>query len=75
MKHRSRSLRGVFMGNSTGVVIGCSNYWSALAYPGKLGGPVYCLGITKEGYPRHPLYITSDTQAGVAGKEIRWLTE
>ena len=33
-----------------------------LAYPGKLGGPVYCLGITKEGYPRHPLYITSDTQ-------------
>ena len=31
------------------------------AYPGRLGGPVYCLGTTKEGYPRHPLYIAGDT--------------
>ena len=27
-----------------------------------LASPVYCLGTTKEGYPRHPLYIAGDTQ-------------
>lgn len=24
------------------------------------GGPIYCLGTTKEGHPKHPLYIPAD---------------
>ena len=27
-----------------------------------LGKPVYCLGLTKDGWPKHPLYVLADTQ-------------
>lgn len=27
-----------------------------------IGQPVHCLGVTKDGYPKHPLYIKGDTQ-------------
>lgn len=29
---------------------------------GILGDEIYCLGLTKEGYPRHPLYLRGDTE-------------
>lgn len=27
-----------------------------------VGKPVYCLGTTKDGWPKHPLYLRADTQ-------------
>ncbi len=27
-----------------------------------MGKPVYCLGVTKEGQPRHPLYLPADAE-------------
>jgi hypothetical protein len=27
----------------------------------RLGRPLYCLGTTKDGHPRHPLYVKGDT--------------
>jgi len=29
---------------------------------GLIGRPLYCLGKTKAGHPRHPLYVSADTQ-------------
>ena len=36
-----------------------------------LGAPLFCLGVTKDGHPRHPLYVRVDKELepfGVAGK-------
>ncbi|HLO83574.1 MAG TPA: DUF1643 domain-containing protein [Nostocaceae cyanobacterium] len=30
--------------------------------------PLYCLGLTKHGYPRHPLYVKNDTKAVIFPK-------
>jgi len=32
---------------------------------------VYCLGMTKDGHPRHPLYVKGDTRLSRVGFEVR----
>ena len=34
----------------------------ALAVCNAVGRPIHCLGKTKDGYPKHPLYLRSDTK-------------
>lgn len=45
---------GVPFGRDKQVLAMFAKHWSAV--------PIYCLGKTKHGHPRHPLYVKADTQ-------------
>ena len=55
----------VYLAAHSGIIVACWGHWDIFGRSGavmSLIPKLYCLGTTKQGRPRHPLYLSRETK-------------